>query len=1065
MRLLLSFLGAWALAAAPVSAQAPPAAAPARVATPTPPPTPAPAQAPSIAPAPDWITPQTIPAADPAQADRPVQTLLVSNQSLFGPGRQDNYTELAFLVQSGAGLQAFSNISLPWQPDQSELIVHKVQIIRGGQVIDLLAGHPFAVLRRESNLESAMLDGVLTAVMQPEGLAVGDVLNIAFTLRRHGGTLPLRGENLYSLAYGQPVRHFYLRQIWPAGSPIRWRGTGVMQQARTRTTSRGTELLLDLADVQGEQPPSTAPTRFAMPTSLQLSEYRDWAEVSATMAPYFAQAETLTPTSPLRQEIQRIAASTTDPRRRTMAALRLVEDQIRYLALSMGDGNYIPATADQTWARRFADCKGKVVTLLALLHGLGIDAEPVVVNALVGDSLNERLPTLTGFNHVIVRARIDGHSYWLDGTRTGDRDLDDLASSTFSWGLPLRTAGATLEPLPYAPPAQPLIEVDTVYDGSAGLQGNVPVRVERVMRGELAAAMRVSVSQAGREAFIRQVRDDHSSLPGESPVIADVDVRDDAEAGILRVIISGRTRMRWTGAAGSAAQQFRFDNSVTNWNVNLDRPAGPLHDAPYAFPVPAYLASTETVILPHHGEGFSIDGGNFDHVVAGIRISRQVSMSDGRVTARSEFRKVEREVSAQSARASTALIAQMRDDQAYVRGQVGPAGQAQLLPGPNVPPPVRVPSRPGREPSSAQDFLDRGYTRMQSGALEEASADFEHAGTLNPRWSRPLAYRAIAQLERGNMEEAEGLLTRAAQLDPNDFVLHQGRGLMQAARNRPIQAIVEYSRTLELEPGNEFTLLQRSAAFAQVGEFDDALTDLGAVLAHSPNNVQALAARARLHAWRREYDLALADADAIVAAEPHDPAHLYRRANILRRMGRADAAAAAYRDALAAVDARVAASPNEADDYDDMRQVIFAESGQTARAIALIDAQLARRADDAQLLNSRCWILATANVQLPRALADCEQAVARAPDNPAILDSRAFVKLRMGQYDAAIADEDAALSHIPNHPAALYTRGIAKLRRGDREGGERDLAAARRLVFDIDATYRDYGVTPYDDRH
>ena len=45
-------------------------------------------------------------------------------------------------------------------------------------------------------------------------------------------------------------------------------------------------------------------------------------------------------------------------------------------------------------------------------------------------------------------------------------------------------------------------------------------------------------------------------------------------------------------------------------------------------------------------------------------------------------------------------------------------------------------------------------------------------------------------------------------------------------------------------------------------------------------------------------------------------------------------------------------------------------------------------------------------------------------------------------------------SHVPNMPAALYTRGIARLRKGDREAGERDLAAARRLVFDIDATYR-----------
>jgi tetratricopeptide (TPR) repeat protein len=1016
---------------------------------------------PSIAPAPDWIEPVPVPAANPALRDRPLQTLLSSSQTLYGAGSQDNYTELTFLIQNAQGLQGLGNITLPWQPDQSELIIHKIQIIRNGTVIDQLAGgHPFTVLRRENNLESATLDGVLTAVMQPEGLAVGDILTVAFTLRRHGGALPLRGENFFLLNYGTPVGHFYVRQIWPTGSPIRWRATGVMQQAHTRNTQRGTELLLDLTNAEGTRPPTMAPVRMAVPASLQVSGYRDWPQVSATLAPHFQRAEELAPGSPLRAEIDRIAASTADPRRRTMAALRLVQDQIRYFALVMGEGNYIPASADQNWARRFADCKGKTVTLLALLHGLGIDAEPVLVNALIGDAINDRLPGLSLFNHVIVRARLDGRSFWLDGTRTGDRNLDDLASSTFGWGLPLRAAGAALEALPYAPPASPLIEVNTTYDGSAGLLGNVPVRVERIVRGDMAAAMRQSISQVGRDAFIRQIREDRSSLPGEGGVVADVEVRDDPETGIFTMIITGRTRMNWAGTPAAATQRFRFDNSVINWDVNFERPAGPTHDAPFVFQIPSYMAQTETVILPHNGVGFTIDSRDFEHLVAGVRISRQISVGNGRATAHSEFRKMESEVSAQSARASTAVIAAMRDDQAYLQGPVGPASQAELMPGPNATPAnPAAPARPAHDPATAQEYVDRGYARLQSGEMAGAKADFERAGTLNPRWSRPISYRAILLLMRGTVTEAEALLTQAATLDPNDFVLHQARGLILASRNRPIQAIVEYSRALEIEPGNDFSLSQRASAYMQVGEFEDALADLGAVLSHNPGNVAALSARARLHIWRGAGDLALADADAIVTIDAHDPVNLYRRAGILRRMNRADAAAAAYAATLAAIDARVAAAPNEADDYESMRQIILSESGQTARAIASFDAQLALHADDPQLLNGRCWTRATANVDLPRALADCEQAIARAPDNSAILDSRAFVRLRMGQYDAAIADEDAALSHIPNMPAALFTRGIAHLRKGEREAGERDIAAARRLVFDIEATYRAYGVT------
>src|SRR5206468_541758 len=149
--------------------------------------------------------------------------------------------------------------------------------------------------------------------------------------------------------------------------------------------------------------------------------------------------------------------------------------------------------------------------------------------------------------------------------------------------------------------------------------------------------------------------------------------------------------------------------------------------------------------------------------------------------------------------------------------------------------------RPAHEPVTAQDFVDRGYARLQADSLDEAKADFERAGTLNPHWSRPLAGRAVVLIRRRDLEGAQPLLRLA------------------------------------------------------------------------------LAARARIHAWRNEADPALADVNAIVALDPHDPQNLYQRATIMRRIGRAAAANAAYAETLAAVDARVAAAPNEADDYQAMR--------------------------------------------------------------------------------------------------------------------------------------------------
>ena len=391
------------------------------------------ASEPVIAPVPEWVESVAIPAANPALADRPVQSLLLSGQTRFGAEYHDHFAEYAVRIQTPQGLQGMGNVILPWQPDQGELIVHKVRIIRGGQVIDLLAnGQTFTVLRRESNLETAMLDGVLTAVLQPEGLGVGDILNVAFTVRRRPGTFGLRGENLFFAVRGFPVRLLRIRQIWPDGMAMRWRGTGLFDGARTRTTPLGTELLIERQDAEGPEPPAQAPARFLMPAVLEVSAYSGWTEISRAFAPLYVHASQLARISAVKAQIDRIAASSRDPRARAIAALRLVQDDVRYLALAMGEGNLRPATADQTWTRRYGDCKGKTALLLALLRGLGIEAEPVVVNSRMGDGLDERLPQVGAFDHVIVRARIGGTSYWLDGTRTGDRALDDLAGATFS---------------------------------------------------------------------------------------------------------------------------------------------------------------------------------------------------------------------------------------------------------------------------------------------------------------------------------------------------------------------------------------------------------------------------------------------------------------------------------------------------------------------------------------------------------------------------------------------------------------------------------------------------------
>ena len=182
-------------------------------------------------------------------------------------------------MQTPQGLAGTGNLEFSWQPGMSELVIHKVQIVRAGKAIDLIpADQAFTVLRRENNLEGAVLDGTLTAVLQPEGLTLGDIVNVAWTLRAKRMPAAPGAENFLSLAHGLPTRQLRFRETWEDGVPMRWRATEAVGKPRLRKKGGINELTLELENAQGPKPPDNAPPRFTLPATLELSSYANWRE-------------------------------------------------------------------------------------------------------------------------------------------------------------------------------------------------------------------------------------------------------------------------------------------------------------------------------------------------------------------------------------------------------------------------------------------------------------------------------------------------------------------------------------------------------------------------------------------------------------------------------------------------------------------------------------------------------------------------------------------------------------------------------------------------------------------
>lgn len=589
------------------------------------------ADEPVYAPPADWVKPAPIPKAAPVTDGSPVQTLLVDEQSKLGADEDDLFVERALKIVSPEGFNLSDVIGKTWDPDTETLVIHRLNIIRGDTVIDVLAGgKKFLVLRRENNLELAMLDGRLTATIQPEGLQVGDIVDIATTIRRHDPALQGYSVDADWLEHTGVASRVRMRVVWPQTKPIRWRETAGLDAPMIRRTGDGSELVIDMANVETPKPPVGAPARFMELGALEVSQYGLWEDLSRMMSPLYEKAASFPTSSPLAGEVAKIAASSGDPKVRAKAALQLVEEQTRYVFLGMNDGGLVPAAADTTWSRRFGDCKGKTALLVALLRALGIDADPVLVSTTFGDGMDERLPMPSWFDHAIVRAKIGGQTYWLDGTRVGDRRIEDLVVPPYRWALPVTKSGSTLVRLEPALLGEPNSEETMKIDASKGPTFPAPTHIEILYRGESAAAGRRMLASAPRADYDRALREFWTKIYPWLQ-ISHVDAIDDPTNDTVRLTADGAATMEWSAGTDGTTQFYRVPYTAMGADVSFKRQPGPHQDAPYAVAYPFFDKRIKQIVLPVNADVVLI-GDDIDTKVAGLWLHRHARIENGVLT-------------------------------------------------------------------------------------------------------------------------------------------------------------------------------------------------------------------------------------------------------------------------------------------------------------------------------------------------------------------------------------------------------------------------------------------------
>lgn len=892
---------------------------------------------PLMQPMPDWVKPAPAPDTRNLTDDSPL--LLVNDvQARLGDGGSWTYVERATRLATIQSVSQAGTIKIDWQPAHGDLIVHAVDILRDGQRIDALKGRVFTVIQREAGLEKMMLDGQLTATLAVEGLRPGDVLDLRYSLTNRDPALA-GNSSAGGPILSEPTKIGFARTrfLWPSAAKVQWKAYPIGATPKESDAGGWHELVFAQPLPRQPDPAPGAPGRFARPPFAEASTFADWAGVSRVFAPLYRTEGLIPPGSPLAAEVARIAAAEKDPRRRVAAALALVQGKVRYLYRGMENGNLVPQAPAQTLALGYGDCKAKTLLLLALLHALGISAEPALANLSSGDLVSARLPSAAAFNHIFVLAKLGDETLWLDGTGTGTR-LEDLGDVLpFHWVLPVRAEGAGLLAVPDRVPARFNSIATLDQDLRGGINLPAPVDAEVTLRGGMAILLR-TVLGAVPKAEQRKLLQGFMPIAANDVLLTDATIRFDDAVGTATVKLRGVATQRW----GYGDLRYRTQLPIGRVPDLPDRARAIWKDVPVDTGDPMRTRTMLRLRLPEGGKDMALDGAaTFDQSLpGGRRLSGKAALAGDVLTLETEHAQTGAEIAAADLPAARAALAEFRNRRISVRTAprypapwhaVAAAKRAHLYDEVLA----RYASYIAERPDEAERYVVRARFLNMIFERRQALADFDKAIAIDAK-PETLSQRAGVREALGDRAGAIEDLRSAQSLAPSNGAVLARLTMLLAETGKKDEALALLDPRIEERGENLPEMLSAKATvLARAGDAEAALDAIDRAISDKPGNGRLLNNRCwlqgtlnvRLDAALKDCTRAIELSDQIAAMALDSRALVYFRQN---RLG----------EAAADLDAALEQRPNAAGTLY-LRGVVKTRQGKASEAAAdLADARL-----------------------------------------------------------------------------------------------------------------------------
>lgn len=531
------------------------------------------------------------PAGDVADS---IYFLLLDRQINVRARGNETFQHFAVRLLNQTGADERSQLTLYVDPTYQRLTLHWVRVQRDGKLHDRLSASRVTVLPVESELHNRIYSGEQSINLLIPDLRVGDVLEYAYSIDSVSPNFPGHFATQYDYVWSEPVHEQRIRLRHRLENPVRHRVHGGKVEPVVREQDGYRELVFRWKELAARQGESDVPGWYPFWPYIEFSNMGSWAELARFTADMYRRESVIGPATQAR--IATLEALPGTPEDRVAAALRMVQDEIRYASISIGAGSFRPNPPDLVLERNFGDCKDKSLLLANMLQALGVEAWPALVHSVRGRALPAALPTPYAFDHAIVRVKLGNRVLWFDPTISFQGGtLATQAQADYDHALVIDPETTRLEAIARSPRDGRVRDVKLLFDLSAGLEK--PGRLEITSRyGGLAAdEMRRDLTNRDRvereSDYLNYYAGYYHGLEIEAPI----EIEDDPRKNLIT------TRERYRLASGFEerdAKMLAFELYTDELYGYSNSPTTPIRTAPLALAYPAKVTQKFEVRLP-----------------------------------------------------------------------------------------------------------------------------------------------------------------------------------------------------------------------------------------------------------------------------------------------------------------------------------------------------------------------------------------------------------------------------------------------------------------------------------